>query len=152
MNSAVQAGPSSTAPSFTTTDSTSTSRPPLVLILLLRGTAPQRARRRGKWKRDRLRRALTVDVCALNLIFDLSDEGMTNANVLWVGVGTTDCLNLGSQPFVSDCQTLADALEDLYRTSRTLPFAPVHWRTTIPVYSCQMLNHSREFPRSCANL
>lgn len=30
-------------------------------------------------------------------------------------LGTTECLNLGEQPFVFDCQTLADALEDLYR-------------------------------------
>lgn len=30
-------------------------------------------------------------------------------------VGTVECLNLGAQPFVGDCQTLADALEDLFR-------------------------------------
>ncbi|EIM83782.1 uncharacterized protein STEHIDRAFT_159404 [Stereum hirsutum FP-91666 SS1] len=34
---------------------------------------------------------------------------------------TTYCLNLGEQPFVFDCQTLADALEDLYPESFLAP-------------------------------
>lgn len=91
-----------------------------------------------------------VDVCAtLDLVLHVL---RWEFEVLWNGLGTTYCLNLGEQPFVFDCQTLADALEDLYRTSPSLSFSPFHVRFGDTIHGYHDMLYSRELPRPVANL
>lgn len=71
----------------------------------------------GTGSKGRSRSVLTEDVRGFYFTF-LVDQQQTDPNM---SSGTLECFDSGVLPSIDDCQSLADALEDLFRECIFLP-------------------------------